>query len=96
MTYDLRRLHAHGLIARQPGTHRYRVTDTGLHHALFLTRAHDRLLRGGLAQLSYPTNHRLRTASNAYHRAVEGVLRESGLAARKIDSTLPASPAQAL
>ena len=44
VTYDLRRLRIHELIARVLGTHRYRVTDTGLHHALFLTRAHDRLL----------------------------------------------------
>jgi len=54
MTYDLRRLRAHGLITRTPHTHRYQVTDTGLHHALFLTRAHDRLLRTGLAQLTDP------------------------------------------
>ncbi|MGH3538460.1 MAG: hypothetical protein ACRDQJ_09200, partial [Pseudonocardiaceae bacterium] len=32
MSYDLRRLRAHGLITRVPGSHRYRVTDTGLHH----------------------------------------------------------------
>src|SRR3954451_4960514 len=37
-TYDLRRLRLHGLIERIPPTHRYRVTDTGLHHAMFLTR----------------------------------------------------------
>src|SRR3954447_4190821 len=34
MTYDLRRLRAHGLIERISGSHRYRVTDTGLHHAM--------------------------------------------------------------
>ncbi|MGH3601861.1 MAG: hypothetical protein ACRDQH_16540, partial [Pseudonocardiaceae bacterium] len=34
MSYDLRRLRAHGLITRVPGSHRYRVTDTGLHHAM--------------------------------------------------------------
>ncbi|MGH3517527.1 MAG: hypothetical protein ACRDQ7_08965, partial [Haloechinothrix sp.] len=54
VTYDLRRLRAHGLITRLPHTHRYQVTDPGLHHALFLTRAHDRLLRTGLAQLHDP------------------------------------------
>jgi hypothetical protein len=46
MTYDLRRLRLHGLIQRIPHTFRYRVTDTGLRHALFLTRLHDRVLRG--------------------------------------------------
>jgi hypothetical protein len=81
MTYDLRRLRAHGLINRIPGSHRYQVTDTGLHHALFLTRAHDRLLRGGLAQLADPTNRRLRAASHAYQTAVDDLTRESGLAA---------------
>ena len=54
MTYDLRRLRAHGLIARIPHTHRYRVTDHGLHTAMFLTRVHDRLLPTGLADLADP------------------------------------------
>ena len=40
LTYDLRRLRAHGLITRLPHSHRYHLTDTGLHDALFLTRAH--------------------------------------------------------
>jgi len=53
-TYDLRRLRLHGLIERIPHTHRYRVTDTGLHHAMFLTRVHNRLLRTGTAQLADP------------------------------------------
>ena len=33
ITYDLRRLRAHGLIERIPHTHRYRVTDHGLRAA---------------------------------------------------------------
>lgn len=45
MTYDLRRLRLHGLIERIPGSHRYQVTDLGLAAALFLTRAHNRLIR---------------------------------------------------
>jgi hypothetical protein len=81
MTYDLRRLRAHGLITRLPGTHRYQVTDTGLHRALFLTRAHDPLLRTGLAQLADPSNPPLRVASHSYQHAVDGLIRESGLAA---------------
>ena len=40
-----------GVITRIP---RYQVTDTGLHHTLFLTRAHKRLLRSGLAELTGP------------------------------------------
>lgn len=82
VTYDLRRLRAHGLITRQPGTHRYQLTDTGAHHALFLTRAHDRLLRAGLAQLHDDQSPgKLRAASRAYHHAVDQLTREAGLAA---------------
>ena len=51
MTYDLRRLRLHGLIARIPHTHRYRVTDEGLRTALFFTRVYARILRPGLARL---------------------------------------------
>jgi len=54
MTYDLRRLRLHGLIERIPGTHRYRVTALGLRTAVFFTRAHNRLLRTGIAELHDP------------------------------------------
>jgi len=54
LSYDLRRLPHHGLVERVPGTHRYTVTDHGLHLALFLTRAHTRLLRPGLSDLLDP------------------------------------------
>lgn len=54
MTYDLRRLRLHGLIERIPGTHRYQVTDHGFKIALFLTRAHSRLIRPGLTSLLDP------------------------------------------
>ena len=81
ITYDLRRLRLHGLIRRRPGSHRYEVTDTGLEHALFLTRAHDRLLRTGLAQLADPHPGPLHTASRAYQTAIDTLARESGLPA---------------
>jgi len=51
MTYDLRRLRLHGLIERLPGTHRYRVTPTGLRTALFFTRTYSRIVRPGLARI---------------------------------------------
>ncbi len=35
---------AHGLVERIPHTHRHIVTDTGLHHALLFTHAHDNRL----------------------------------------------------
>jgi len=52
LTYDLRRLRLHGLIARIPKTHRYRFTQTGLRTALFYTRIYARVLRPGLALVS--------------------------------------------
>ena len=51
LSYDLRRLRHHGLLQRIEGTHRYTVTEHGLHLALFLTRAHNRLLRPGLSDI---------------------------------------------
>jgi hypothetical protein len=51
MSYDLRRLRLHGLIERIPGTHRYTVTDHGFALAVFLTRAHRRLIGPGLSDL---------------------------------------------
>ena len=54
ITYQLRRLPLHGLIVRQPGTHRYAVTDQGLRIALFFTRSYARLLRPGLSELGSP------------------------------------------
>jgi hypothetical protein len=83
-TYDLRRLRHHGLIERVPGSHRYQVTDTGHSEALFLTRAHDRVLRHGLAQIaSTPTEFttRLRAADRAYRVAINDLVTTAGLAA---------------
>jgi hypothetical protein len=56
MTYDLRRLRLHGLIERIPLSHRYKLTDLGWRVALFFTRAYNRFLRTGLAELA-PTSH---------------------------------------
>jgi hypothetical protein len=82
MSYDLRRLRHHGLIERQPGTHRYHVTDIGLADALFLTRAHDRLLRTGLAETRYEKiDSHLRAASRAYQAALNNLHTQAGLAA---------------
>lgn len=60
MTYNLRRLRLHGLIARVPKSHRYCITDAGWRTMLFCTRCYQRLLRPGLAGLvgeqALPTN----------------------------------------
>ena len=84
MTYDLRRLRLHGLIDRIPHTHRYQVTDTGLHHALFLTRVHDRLIRTGTAHHTDPNppaRSPLRAAVRTYNTALDHIIRQAGLAA---------------
>ena len=83
MTYDLRRLRQHGLIERIPHSFRYQVTGTGLAHALFLTRLHDRFLRTGLASLAGPAtgNRDLAAATRAYTAALDHLARQAGLAA---------------
>jgi hypothetical protein len=84
ITYDLRRLRVHGMIERIPQTHRYQVTDSGHHHALFLTRLHARFLRPGLAELTGhppPVLTPLRAAGRAYRDAIDGLARRAGLAA---------------
>ena len=83
-TYDLRRLRLHGLIERIPHTHRYRVTETGLRDAMFLTRVHDRLIRTGQRQLADPDPPApapLRAAARAYDTALDHLVRQAGLAA---------------
>jgi hypothetical protein len=54
MTYDLRRLRVHGLIARIPSTNTYTLTADGLRVAVFYTKVHDRLLRPLLACADQP------------------------------------------
>ena len=84
ITYDLRRLRVHGMIERIPRTHRYQVTDSGLRHALFLTRLHTRFLRTGLAELTGqppPAPGPLRAADRAYRTAMDNLARQAGLAA---------------
>ncbi len=84
MTYDLRRLHAHGLIHRIPHSRRYHITDTGLQRAMLFTHAHDHLLRTGLAEItdpSPPAPSRLRTAARAYQAAFDDLAHQAHLAA---------------
>jgi hypothetical protein len=84
MSYDLRRLRAHGLITRIPHSHRYRLTDTGLHHAMLLSHLHTRLLLPSLAQLTDPdppAPSPLRTAARHYQHAIDQLTQQAGLAA---------------
>ena len=84
VSYDLRRLRAHGLITRVPKTHRYRISDTGLHHAMLITHLHTRLLQPGQAQLTDPdppTPSTLRTAARNYQHALDHLTQKAGSAA---------------
>jgi hypothetical protein len=85
MTYDLRRLRLHGLIAPIARSHRYRVTDRGRHIALFLTKLHSRLLRPGLAQLTdrFPpsTSRPLHAAILRLDRAIDALIHRAQLSA---------------
>ena len=82
MTYQLRRLRLHGLIVRQPRTHRYHVTDFGFRIALFFTRSHARLLHPGLAHLSptAPNQHALARAFDALNRQIDDFVQQQQLA----------------
>lgn len=83
ITYELRRLRLHGLIERIPHTHRYRVTDSGLHEALFLSRAYLRLFRPGLADLVDPAAapSGIRAHLHAFDAAIDNYLKAAALAA---------------
>jgi hypothetical protein len=82
MTYQLRRLRLHGLIARQAGTHRYGVTDHGLRIALFFTRSYARVLRPGLSQVAgenLPDDPPLRRAFAQLERAMDQYVAQAKL-----------------
>ena len=84
VSYDLRRLRAHGLITRIPGSHRYQTSDRGLHHAMLLTHIDTRLLHPGLAQLTDPNPPAptlLRSSARTYQRALDDFTRQAGFAA---------------
>ena len=55
MTYHLRRLRLHGLIARIDGTHAYRLTDEGIRIAFFFTRTYARSAARHGFSLAAPT-----------------------------------------
>jgi hypothetical protein len=84
MTYDLRRLRAHGLITRIPHSRRYQITHTGLQHALLFTPTHDHLLRTALAEITDPdppAPSPIRAADRAYQRAFDDLAHYAHLTA---------------
>jgi len=74
MTYDLRRLGLHGLIERIPHSHRYRPTQLGWRTSWFLTRAYNRLIRTGAADIADPKS------TAGLNRALDDLAARSGLA----------------
>lgn len=54
MAYDLRRLRLHGMIAKIPKSHRYRVTREGMRIAICLLRSHTRMLSPVMAAVADP------------------------------------------
>ncbi len=85
MTYDLRRLRLHGIIARETGTHRYQVTRKGMHICLFMTEVHHRIIRPGCSQLmdGCPKAPRrpITAAVKQLDRAIDQMVLEAKLAA---------------
>ena len=71
MTYDLRRLRLHGLIARIPRSNTYFLTPQGLRVALFYTKVHDRLLGPLLAADRPPAPLPLRRALHAINDTID-------------------------
>jgi len=81
MTYELRRLRLHGLIERVAHTYRYRLTDEGLHMALFFTRTYSRLLLPGLAQVHSPPDSPLGRCFLNLDREIDRLVQHAYLAA---------------
>jgi len=84
MSYDLRRLRLHGLIARIPHSHRYEPTTLGLRVALFFSRTYARLLRPILADIApnAPPGHSpIRAAFERLQTLIDQACQEAQLAA---------------
>jgi hypothetical protein len=71
MTYDLRRLRLHGLIARFPRSRTYMLTPDGVRVALFYTKVHDRLLSPLLAADQPPAPLPLRRALHVIDTSID-------------------------
>jgi hypothetical protein len=74
MTYDLRRLRLHRLIARFPRSRTYMLTPDGVRVALFYTKVHDRLLAPLLAADQPPAPLPLRRALHVIDASVDSYI----------------------
>jgi len=82
MSYDLRRLRLRGLIERIPRTHRYRPTDLGWQVAVFFTRAYNRFLRTGIADIADPPQRGpIAAALSRLNAELERLAQDAGIAA---------------
>ena len=85
MTYDLRRLRLHGIIAREAGTHRYHVTPQGMRICLFMTKVHHRVIRPGFSQFMdgcpKASNRPITSAMKRLDRGIDRLVSEAKLAA---------------
>src|SRR5919109_924584 len=84
MTYDLRRLRLRGLIQRQAGTYRYRLTTEGLRVTFFYSKLYLRIFRPHAPALTLdpdPISRPLRTAFEQLDTAIERIHQEAVLAA---------------
>jgi len=84
MTYHLRRLRLHGLIARIPKSQRYQLTESGWRATYFCTRIYNRLLRPGLAQIlpeHTPADTDLRRQFQKLDKTIHDFIREQNCAA---------------
>lgn len=78
MTYDLRRLRLHGIIAKIPKTHRFRITPAGLRVAMFFGRAWARLLRPGLSLIAPTAPNNNAPLRRAFERLEQEIDRFAG------------------
>jgi hypothetical protein len=81
MTYDLGRLSGHGLIAREPGTHRYRLTAEGLATAALLTKLADRVLDPAVARLGATAPRAPTDPWRRFESALDALLERANIAA---------------
>jgi hypothetical protein len=81
MSYDLRRLRLHGLIARQAGTNSYTLTAEGIRVAVFYTKLQARLLQPLLDADKPPAPLELRRAFTTIDRFLTDYLANARLGA---------------
>jgi hypothetical protein len=81
MTCDLRRLRLHGLIERLPGTHRYRITDSGARAAMLYSRLYTRAVRPTFSVVGGSDLAPPRSAIGRVQHSLDNYLQEVKLAA---------------